>query len=171
MLAALLAVLVIFAIQAPGRVPSHFTASGDADDWSSKGSMVVFMTLIGVALPILLAIRWPWGRWPGVLNVPYKDFWLADGRQPGLTERVVTFMRLIAGLLCGLMGAMVVVMLVDSLAAGPAQTAPGWVFAVITVGFLVGVGLCVLKIYRDLKPRDPQGNLGTADARDRRDGR
>lgn len=167
MLAAYLAVVVIFAVGAPTRVPSHFNGAGVADDWSSKSSTVVFMTLIGVGLPVLLGIPWPWGRWPALLNVPYKDHWIETDQRAGLTARVVTFMRLVGGLVCALMGAMLAVMLVDSLATGPADTAPGWLFGAFTAAFIVGIGLCVVKIFRDLKPRDPQaGSSGSSSQSD-----
>lgn len=58
-LAAFLAVAVVFWNVAPPRVPSHYNAAGDIDDWSSKAGLVVSLVPGGVAIPVLFAIPWP----------------------------------------------------------------------------------------------------------------
>lgn len=152
MLAGFVAVVALFWFAAPVRVPSHFNAAGEIDDWSSRAGTIAALAPAGVGAPILLGIRWPWAKWHGVLNVPNKEYWLASGQHAGLTERVVTFMRLIAGLICGLTGAFLVVMLIDARATTAHETVPSWVFAVLTAAALAGMGLCVAKLFRDLKP-------------------
>jgi len=67
----------------PERLAVHFGASGEANDWSSKGEfmvlfagMEVFLVLFGMAFATLL------DRIPlALLNVPHKDYWFSLGRQ------------------------------------------------------------------------------------------
>lgn len=142
----------LFWTQAPDRVPSHFDAASHVDAWSSRAGLLSILGLFGVALPILLAIPWPWGGKPGLLNVPNKDYWIEEGRVAGLTDRVVTFMRLLGGLVSGLSSALLAISLSTAVADGPTHGPPGWVFLLVIGLFLVGLGLDVVKLFRDLKP-------------------
>ncbi len=68
----------------PERVASHFNAAGEPDGWQSKGEML--LTNIGLVVgigfvlsPLLyLAIRFAPAS---MVNMPNKEFWLAEPRQ------------------------------------------------------------------------------------------
>lgn len=162
MLAGYLAMAGVFWAQAPARVPSHFTGANRVDDWSSKGSFLLTLSLLGVGLPILFAIPWPWSRRPQLLHVPHKNYWLQSGRGQALNARMNTFMRLFAGLLCGLMGALLGISLAAARSGRPAHAPPVWAFPLVMVAFFVGLGLGVVKLHRDFTPPDS----GTGAARD-----
>lgn len=99
-----------------------------------------------------MGIPWPWAKRPALLNLPYKDDWISTGQQRGLTDRVVVFMRLVGSLSALVASVILVVMLIDANAGNRAETAPGWVL-VASIGIsLGGIGLCLWKIFRDLKP-------------------
>lgn len=152
MLSTMIVVSGVFWGTAPETVPTHYNGSGRVEDWSSKSAFLVLLGLLGVLLPVLLALRWPWARIPRLLNVPHRRYWWLGGRRAALTDRVVTFMRLVAGLLCTLMTAVCLVSLRDSLAPGQYQASPHWLFPVLLGAFLTGTLLCVLKLIRDLRP-------------------
>src|SRR5699024_9448695 len=98
---------------------------------------------------------------PLLLNVSHRRYWLLGGRHAELTNRLVTFTRLLAGLVCTLMTAVCLVSLRDSLAPGRHQVSPHWLFPVLIGAFLTGTLLCVLKLVRDLRPprgREAVGN-------------
>lgn len=66
----------------PDQLASHFSATGAADGWSSKASFfgiqaVIATILFGIfaLLPVLLR------RLPrSLINLPHKDYWLAEER-------------------------------------------------------------------------------------------
>lgn len=94
---------VWLAMTAPDRVPTHW--SGETPDgWSSKPAALVLCALLlpGIALGITqlsrLATAWPVG-----INVPHKDWWLAEPRRLVRFERLLREdMMLIAAALLGL---------------------------------------------------------------------
>lgn len=144
--------ICLFWVQAPDKVPSHYNGANKIDDWSSKTGFLEIMSLIGVVLPVLLAIPWPWARKPKLVNVPNKQYWLESGRKATFADRITTFMRLLAGLLCGLSAAICWVSLADALAADDLQASPNWAYPVIIGAFLVGTLGCLVKLLRDLQP-------------------
>lgn len=160
MLVAYLVMAGVFWGRAPARVPSHFTAASNVDDWSTKGAFLLIVSLIGVGVPILFAIPWPWDTWSGRLSVPNKDYWLKPGRRSDFKDRVTTCMRFIGGLVCGMAG----IGLWDSLTAAtayePDHATPDWEFPVAMGVFGVGMALSVVKLFRDLRvsPEDDSGD-------------
>lgn len=64
----------------PDTVPSHFGVGGEADNWSSKGSFLTTMGLVGGGLHIgLPLLGWALARGSGTgLSVPHKEWWFAD---------------------------------------------------------------------------------------------
>lgn len=152
MLAGYLVMAGVFWLHAPARVPSHFNGSNDVDDWSSKGSFLLTMSLLGVALPLLFAVPWPWHKRPQLLHVPNKNYWLQTAHVQGLNNRMNTFMRLFAGLLCGFVGALYGISLAAARSSRPSHAPPAWAFPLVMVVFLVGLGLSTVKLHRDFTP-------------------
>lgn len=142
----------VFWVQAPDRVPSHFDAAGHIDHWASKTSTMAVLLPIGVGIPIILGLPWPWAKRSAMLNVPYKSEWIDSGRSQGLTDRVIVFARLTGGLICILMGVILAVTFAGAGGRGIGRPMPSWALAVTVVGFLIAVGLCTWKLFRDLKP-------------------
>lgn len=143
---------IAFLLVAPDKVPSHFNAIGAIDSWSTKTTAASSLLTVGAGLPILMAIPWPWGKRPSLLNLPYKNDWIATGRRQGLTDRVVVFMRLLGGLMALLADVILLVTLIDPKAESRAEIAPGWVLVASIGIFVIGAGLCLWKVFRDLKP-------------------
>lgn len=152
MLVAYVVTAAIFLAQAPDKVPSHYNGVGKIDGWSSKAGFLGFMSLIGIVLPILFAIPWPWARMQAFVNVPFKEYWIKSGRTKDFADRVITFMRLVAGLLCILSAAICWISLTDALASGARRISPGWVWPVIIGIFVAGTLAGVVKLFRDLQP-------------------
>lgn len=143
---------IAFLLVAPDKVPSHFNAIGAIDSWSAKTTAATSLLPVGAVLPILMAIPWPWAKRPSLLNLPYKNDWITTGRQQGLTDRVIVFMRFLGGLMALLANVILLLTLIDGRADSRAEIAPGWVLVVSIGIFVIGTGLCLWKVFRDLKP-------------------
>ncbi|REF29300.1 DUF1648 domain-containing protein [Calidifontibacter indicus] len=91
------------ALTAPDRVPTHW--SGETPDgWSSKPAALAICGLLlpGVALGISQLSRLA-TAWPESINVPHKQWWLAEPRRLVRFERLLREdMLLIAASLLGL---------------------------------------------------------------------
>jgi uncharacterized membrane protein len=78
---------------APGRVPSHFDASGRPNAWSSRDEF--FMLQIGVTLGIaalFIGIPWLLKSTPAsLINLPNKSYWLAPERRGETMDRLVSY--------------------------------------------------------------------------------
>lgn len=83
----------------PDPVAGRFGTNGEAVMWMSRASYAAIMIGITVAMPLLFTlglgavIRWQQLR----LNIPHRDYWLADERRPATVQAI---MRMLIGLGC-----------------------------------------------------------------------
>ena len=85
----------------PDRVASHFGASGLADSFMSRSGYVSFMLCFVVALPLVMAVSMAgiFRRAGMSMNIPNRDYWLADERRDATVAFLVNHaMRLAIGL-------------------------------------------------------------------------
>lgn len=74
---ALTLVAVVWWLLPSGRIPVHFTVSGEPDGWGTRTGLMAFLTGTVVVLAVLLgwlAARAPTLSWE-LVNMPRKDFW------------------------------------------------------------------------------------------------
>lgn len=146
----LIAVAVWFWIAAPEPVPSHFDASGQPDDWSSKAGTLGILAPLGIGISMLLSIRWIWERVPAAfLNIPHRDYWLERGNRAYLFDCLMQFMRITAGCLALLFAWLLIQILLTGLGLG----VPALTIWVPTVVFLIVVGLATWNLVRRLTPQ------------------
>jgi hypothetical protein len=83
MLWGLFAAFVCFtSAQLPDRVATHFNASGIPNGWMTRGTHIEFTLIMGVVIPaFILGIFALVRRFHGLMNIPYKDYWLAPERR------------------------------------------------------------------------------------------
>lgn len=87
--------------RAPERVPMHFGADGDVDRWGSRMGLVVFLAVMGVALPALFAgLMWAFSRSRHLtlLNMPGKEQWLGPRDLPRARALAATDVAVIGAL-------------------------------------------------------------------------
>lgn len=84
----------------PTQLPVHFNAAGVPDSYAAKSLLSWFMLpLVGLATVLmLLGTNWLTERYPGLLNVPSKELYLAlpPAERAPLTEMVRVFMAVIS---------------------------------------------------------------------------
>lgn len=147
----LLSVAGWFWFQAPDQVPSHFGASGQPDDWSSKTESLAILVPLGVGISVLFSIRWIWEKLPiGLVNIPHKEYWLHHGQRDYLFDCLMEFMRITAGALA-LLFAMI---LVASLSVALGASLPDALMLLLPVAFIIVTGVAMWNLFRQLKPRD-----------------
>ena len=141
---------VWFWIAAPDQVPSHFDASGQADDWSSKVETLAILVPLGVGISILFSIRWIWEKLPAaIINIPNKDYWLEHGETTYLYDCLMQFLRIVGGSIALLFTTILLMILCE----GRGASMPTGLTYVPTVIFLVITGLATWRIIQQLKPR------------------
>ncbi|WP_432519055.1 DUF1648 domain-containing protein [Kineococcus sp. SYSU DK006] len=87
---AAVAAVIVAALVLPERVPTHFGATGDADDWSSRAGAVTFLALLTAGMAGMFAafargsarMSMEW------VNVPHKQRWIEAGLEAELRRRL-----------------------------------------------------------------------------------
>ena len=74
---------VFFWPHLPNEVASHFNAAGQADGWMSKTAFVALTLLIQIGLAaMMLGFGWLIKVLPtSMINIPNREYWLADERR------------------------------------------------------------------------------------------
>ncbi|MBM4263573.1 MAG: DUF1648 domain-containing protein [Deltaproteobacteria bacterium] len=83
-LAVLAALFVIFtSAQLPAVVASHFNFSGNPDAWMKRENYVAFMVIFILVYPALMTLAFIWlpRKFPALVNIPRRDYWLAPERR------------------------------------------------------------------------------------------
>jgi hypothetical protein len=135
-------VIVTTTADLPARVASHFAADGRPNGWQSLASYRVWMLGFGVLMPIVVTamIAWLPRRFPRLINVPHKDYWLEPARRDATLRALATFGYGV-GLLATLFALGIHLAVVDANATAQPALPTRNVIALM-IGF--GVGLVVL---------------------------
>ena len=132
----------------PDRVATHFDAAGAANGWMTRSTHLVFMSVFGLVFPLfLIGVCWSIRFLPaGLVNIPHREYWLADERRSEtasyLVRHAVWFACLAIGFVIGLHW-----LIVLSNQRQPPQLLIVWVLGVVGP-FLVGVAVWVICLYR-----------------------
>lgn len=84
LLAVIAALFVIFtSAELPALVGSHFNFKGEADDWMTRGNYVALMVVFVLVYPALMTLAFTWfpAKFPRLINIPQRDYWLAPERR------------------------------------------------------------------------------------------
>ena len=132
----------------PDPVASHFNATGQADGWMGRTGYVLFMSAMGVGLPVfIVGLMYLIPFFPTwMVNLPHKNYWLSPEQRPGTVEYLVAHSFWLACLMIYLMaGAHYLTILANR--SVPVQL-PGTAFAVLMAGFLAGMAVWVIALLR-----------------------
>lgn len=83
-IAVIAALFVIFtAVELPSQVASHFNFRGNPDDWMARENYVALMVVFVLAYPALMTLAFTWlpRKFPSLVNIPRRDYWLAPERR------------------------------------------------------------------------------------------
>ncbi|REJ80696.1 MAG: DUF1648 domain-containing protein [Acidobacteria bacterium] len=82
--------LLYYLPRLPERVATHFGLAGRADGWSDVATFATFATILLLAFalfaPLINALisRLP----PSLINIPHREFWLAEERREATLDRL-----------------------------------------------------------------------------------
>jgi hypothetical protein len=152
--AAYVVALVWSALVLPARVPSHFGAGGQVDDWSSRTSMLVMWSVVGLVVLVgipLLARALSRGDGTGV-NLPQatKDYWFAPERRAEFGVRFCDDTERFTAL-TGVLLVTILALTTWVGATGRDGVAP-WVFVVLIGGYLALTAVWVTRLLRAYRP-------------------
>jgi hypothetical protein len=135
-------VIVATTADLPARVASHFAGDGRPNGWQSLASYRVWMLAFGVLMPLFVTatIAWLPRRFPRLVNVPHKDYWLEPARRHATLRAHATFGYGV-GILAALFALGMHFAVVDANATAPPALPTANVVALM-IGF--GVGLVAL---------------------------
>ncbi len=137
------AIVVVTSGGLPERVATHFAFDGRANGWMSRDAYAWMMGILALVLPfgVWLPASWLARRWPNLVNVPFRDYWLAPARREATFARLEKMGMGMALLSAGLMAAMHVELLEANRGTPPtAGDGMAWVtgaFVVAIVAIIV----------------------------------
>lgn len=143
----------------PERVATHFNAAGAANGWMSRTDHLALISGFALAFPLfLIGICWSIRFLPaGLVNIPHREYWLADERRNEtasyLVRHSVWFACLALGFVIGLHW-----LIVLSNQRQPPQLPIAWVLGVVGP-FLAGVAAWVICLVRRFRIKGPDGDM------------
>lgn len=105
----------------PPRVASHFGAGGIANGWQSLEAYRATMLVFAIALPIgvVAAMAWLPRRFPRLVNLPFRDYWLAPERREATYAALTGFALAIGALVVTFIVALHLVIVAANASAPP----------------------------------------------------
>jgi len=148
------AILVVTSGGLPERVATHFALDGRANGWMAREGYASMMGTLALLLPfgVWVAAAWLPRRWPHLVNVPFRDYWLAPARREATLDRLAKMGAGMALLSAALIAALHVEVLEANRRTPPAA---GDGMAWVTGTFVVAiVALIVATAWRFRVPKD-----------------
>lgn len=93
MLAIMAALFVIVtSAQLPSVVGAHFNFRGDSDGWLARENYLALMVIFVLAYPALMTLAFTWlpRKYPSLVNIPHRDYWLAPERRDDSLKYLAT---------------------------------------------------------------------------------
>ena len=136
------AIIVVTSGGLPERVATHFAFDGRANGWRSRDAYAWMMGILALVLPfgVWLPAAWMARRWPNLVNVPFRDYWLAPARREATFARLEKMGIGMALLSAGILAALHVEVL-EANRRTPA--AAGDVMAWVTGAFVVAIAAII----------------------------
>lgn len=136
------AIVVVTSGGLPERVATHFAFDGRANGWMSRDAYAWMMGILALVLPfgVWLSAGWLPRRWPNLVNLPFRDYWLAPARRESTLDRLEMMGIGMALLSAGLMAALHVEVVLANRRVPPA-TGDGmiWVLGVFVAAIVAMV--------------------------------
>lgn len=132
----------------PDCVASHFNATGQPDGWMGREGYTLFMSVMGVGLPIFIvglmySIRF-FPDW--TVNLPHKNYWSSPEHRHFTADFMVAHSFWLAGLMIYLMAG-AHFLTIQANRSVPVHL-PGAAFGVLMAGFLAGMAVWVIALLR-----------------------
>lgn len=130
----------------PQQVASHFNAAGEPDGFSSKTSYVLLQLALVLGLPAIMMGSGLLAKFlpPSMVNMPNREYWLADERRNATLDIMQTFMAWITAATQIFMAAIAQLAFDANMRGGKLASLPTTVLIVV---YLLGIGGFIVYLY------------------------
>ena len=132
----------------PANVATHFSFNNDPDGWMTRNAYLLLILTLLVSIPLVInvGISLLSQRFPHLVNLPNRDYWLASQRLNESLDFLAAHGHRLGRLVMVLMTGLHFVVLVANRADPPALP-QSWLMALV-VGFVFALAMWVLALYR-----------------------
>jgi uncharacterized membrane protein len=154
-IAASAAFVLLTGEQLPAVVASHFDGSGAANDTISRDGYLAFMVALVIGLPgaMMLLGRFLGRAGPRLVNLPNRDYWLAEERLAPSMEYLVRHLDRLA-VIMAVFFAVLHAVLLEANRTQPPALPPETLIPVVAV-LVIAIALWTAALYRRF-PRPPR---------------
>lgn len=149
----------------PPRVATHFGAGGVADGWSSRTTFTWFSLVLVASfalLPLLVHLLLRFLP-ASLINIPHRDYWLADTRRRQTMRRLGAWMEWYgAGSVLFALGITQLTIRANLLAPSPTEARLDGGFVLLLVLYLAGTALWIVVLYRWFRKPPERGAIEPA---------
>lgn len=142
-------VLVIYTgAYLPDQVATHFDVRNQADGWMTRNEYLLFTLLLIMIVPaaVSVAIAILPRKFPQLVNIPNRDYWLSVERREESTRYLASHGRRLGCMMIMMMTGLHCALLFANSSRPP--TLPPSLVLSLLVGFLFALVLWVLALYR-----------------------
>lgn len=138
----------------PEKVATHFDTNGQPNDWMSRSTHLILMSVFGLSFPLFVILVCRTARFlPGsAINIPNRAYWLSEERRQESTEYLFRH-----SIWLGCLGMAFITALhwvvVASNRRQPVELPGAWIMCTAGV-FLAGTALWVVCLYRRFRTPD-----------------
>lgn len=132
----------------PGTVATHFNSNNEPDGWMNRNNYLLLMLtfLIGIPTIISAGISALAHKFPHLINIPNRDFWLAPHRLDKSLDFLAFHGHRLGRLIIVLMTGLHYLVLVAN-RSEPAMLPQSW-FLAILLGFVFSLVMWLIALYR-----------------------
>jgi hypothetical protein len=132
----------------PENIATHFDVNNAPDGWMSRNSYIVLLISLIIAVPAMISfgISALSSRFPNLVNVPNRDYWLAPERRDESLLFLASHGQRLGRMIIVLMTGLHYVILVANQSQPPRL--PGSWFMAMLIGFGFALTIWVVALYR-----------------------
>ncbi len=132
----------------PSKVATHFNVDSEPDGWMTRNVYVLLILILLISIPsvITVGISMLSQKFPRLINLPNRDYWLAPPRLSESLDFLAAHGHRLGRLVIVLMTGLHYVVLVANRADPPALP-QSWLIAIL-LGFVFALGMWILALYR-----------------------
>jgi Protein of unknown function (DUF1648) len=132
----------------PGKVATHFNVNSEPDGWMTRHVYVLLILILLISIPsvITVGISMLSRKFPHLINLPNRDYWLATPRLSESLDFLAAHSHRLGRLVIVLITGLHYVVLVAN-RAEPSALPQSWLMAIL-LGFVFVLAIWVLALYR-----------------------
>ena len=133
--------------QLPETVASHFDASGNADGWMSRDDFILVMAAVDLLMAGVFGLTARLPNWlpSSLINLPNKEYWLAEERREASLDRFSGWMYRMGIVSMLFVMAVSHHILLKNIADGPGLAKWFWIILTAYMGMLTALIILMIR--------------------------